>query len=121
MQIRQIAQGVTNLERAVSFYSQLLGQDPTAVFNPPGLAFFKLGETRLLLDVNATPSNIYLQVEDVRKTVGNLRALGHKITTDPHVVFKDDSGLFDSPGDEWLAFIEDSEGNQVGLMSRQIG
>jgi len=27
---------------------------------------------------------------------------------------------FDTPGNEWLAFIEDSENNLVGLMSRKI-
>ena len=62
---------------------------------------------------------VYLDVGDVREVIFNLRALGVRIHTEPHVVFPDQDGIFDKPGNEWLAFIEDSEGNLVGLMSRE--
>ncbi|MEN9753287.1 MAG: hypothetical protein RL670_978 [Actinomycetota bacterium] len=119
MKFRQVAQRITDIERATKFYSELLGQVPLAVFNPPGFAFFDLDGVRLFLDVNAASTLLYLEVDDVRETVDQLRAAGHKVTTEPHVVFPDDAGLFGPPGAEWLAFIEDSEGNQVGLMSRE--
>ena len=54
----------------------------------------------------------------MRLTIEELRDKGFKVTGEPHVVFPDPSGIFDAPGDEWLAFVEDSEGNQLGLMSR---
>jgi methylmalonyl-CoA/ethylmalonyl-CoA epimerase len=119
MKFRQVAQRIFDLDRAVGFYIALLEKPPIAVFNPPGFGFFDLDGVRLFLDVNATSTLIYLEVKDVRQTVEQLRAKGHKVTTEPHIVFADDEGLFDAPGSEWLAFIEDSEGNQVGLMSRE--
>lgn len=118
MKFRQVALPIKNVARATAFYTELLGKQPLAVFDPPGFAFFDLEGVRLFLDVNALPGLIYLQVDSVRDKVEDLRAKGIKIIDKPHVVFPDPTGVFDTPGDEWLAFFEDSEGNQVGLMSR---
>lgn len=120
MKIRQIALGCKDLKRAQDFYTRLLGVEPIAVFDPPGFCFFNLEGTRLLLEVGSITSMFYLQVDDVRSKVEALRADGFKITSEPHVVFPDSTGVFDTPGNEWLAFIEDSEGNSVGLMSREV-
>ena len=120
MKFRQIGVQITDLDRAVTFYSELLGYEPIAVFNPPGFAFYNMEGVRLFLDVNAPAGLVYLEVEDVRTKVEELRARGVKITTEPHVVFPDEGGLFDAPGNEWLAFFEDSEGNSIGLMSREV-
>ena len=73
----------------------------------------------MLIEVGGPASLIYLEVPDVRVAVSELRERGFRITSEPHVVFPDPNGVFDQPGNEWLAFIEDSEGNQVGLMSRE--
>jgi predicted enzyme related to lactoylglutathione lyase len=64
-------------------------------------------------------SLIYLEVGDVRSETQRLRELGVSIHTEPHVVFPDPQGVFDQPGNEWLSFIEDSEGNLLGLMGRE--
>jgi len=119
MKFRQVAQRIENLDRAVAFYNRILGFEPIAVFNPPGFAFYDMDGVRLFLDVNAPAALIYLEVEDVTAKVEELRADGIKVLNEPHVVFPDDGGIFDVPGDEWLAFVEDSEGNQLGLMSRK--
>ena len=119
MKFRQVAQRIENLDRAVAFYNRILGFEPIAVFNPPGFAFYDMGGVRLFLDVNAPAALIYLEVEDVTAKVEELRADGIMVLNEPHVVFPDDGGIFDVPGDEWLAFVEDSEGNQLGLMSRK--
>jgi len=119
MKIRQIALGCKDLTRAQEFYEKLLGAKPLAVFNPPGFAFFDLGGTRLLLEVGGPSSLIYLEVGDVRVETQRLRELGVLIHTEPHVVFPDPQGVFDKPGNEWLSFIEDSEGNLLGLMGRE--
>jgi methylmalonyl-CoA/ethylmalonyl-CoA epimerase len=118
MKFRQIAVPAKDIERAANFYSDFLGAEPLAVFNPPGFAFFDMDGVRLFLDVNALPGYVYIEVPSVRNKVDELRSKGIKITTEPHVVFPDPEGIFDEPGDEWLAFFEDSEGNQIGLMSR---
>jgi predicted enzyme related to lactoylglutathione lyase len=118
MRLRQVAQRAEDLGRAVAFYADLIGAEPVAVFDPPGLAFFDLDGTRLLLDTGAPSALLYLQVDDVPEAVERLRARGAAVSTEPHVVFPDDGGTFDVPGDEWLAFVTDSEGNEVGLMAR---
>ena len=120
MKFRQIGLHVTNLKRAVDFYSRILQLEPIAVFESPGFAFFDLDGVRLFLDVNAPKSAVYLEVADVREEIERLRKLSIKIVNEPHVVFPDPEGIFDRAGNEWLAFIEDSEGNFVGLMSREV-
>jgi methylmalonyl-CoA/ethylmalonyl-CoA epimerase len=118
MEIVQIAQHVDDLDRAVAFYEELLGQKVAAQFDPPGLAFFMLDGTRLLLDPTAPSGLLYLAVDDVEYSVDQLSKRGVTIDTDPHVIFqhKDDS-LGPVGTDEWMAFITDSEGNTVGLVS----
>ncbi|MEY2946465.1 MAG: hypothetical protein RL243_1249 [Actinomycetota bacterium] len=120
MKFRQIGLKATDIDRAAAFYADFLGTAPTAVFNPPGFAFFNLEGVRLFLDVNAPEGAVYLEVDDVRTKVEELRSKGIQISSEPHVVFPDEGGLFDAPGNEWLAFFVDSEGNNVGLMSREV-
>jgi methylmalonyl-CoA/ethylmalonyl-CoA epimerase len=99
----------------------LLGQPVSAVFDPPGLAFFQIGDTRLLLDVDAPSALIYIGVEDVRARVADLRDQGVPIENEPHVIFHhDDDTIGPAGADEWMAFITDSEGNTVGLTSWQL-
>lgn len=111
---------ISDLDRATAFYSKLLESEVIARFEGPGFAFFDLEGVRLFLDVNAPKSAIYLEVPDVRKKIEELKNVGIKVVGEPHVVFPDPQGIFDRPGNEWLAFIEDSEGNMIGLMSREI-
>ncbi|MEY2955114.1 MAG: hypothetical protein RL530_715 [Actinomycetota bacterium] len=120
MKFRQIGLKVTDIDRATKFYTELLGAQPLAVFNPPGFAFFDLEGVRLFLDVNAPASMVYIEVDDVRTKLEELCAKGVKIANEAHVVFPDPDGLFDQPGNEWLGFIEDSEGNLLGFMSREV-
>jgi methylmalonyl-CoA/ethylmalonyl-CoA epimerase len=118
MQLVQVAQHVTDLDRAVEFYERLLGTKAAAKFSPPGIAFFMLDGTRLLLDANAPSSLVYLAVDDVECSVSELRARDVTIETEPHVIFQHtDDTLGPTGRDEWMAFIRDSEGNQVGLVS----
>jgi len=119
MHLHQVAQRAEDLDRAVAFYSGVLGCELVARFDPPGLAFLRLGPTRLLLDGAAPSALLYLGVDDVRASAQELRAAGVTIDTDPHVIHTDSEGLFGEPGyEEWMAFIRDSEGNLVGLASR---
>ena len=117
----QVAQRAVDLDRAVSFYARLLQAEPIGVFDPPGLGFFDLDGVRLLLDVGAPEALIYVHVDDVRVRIEELREQGVEIVGEPHVIFRhDDDRLGPANTDEWMAFIRDSEGNTVGLVS-QIG
>lgn len=118
MELAQVAQRATDLNRATAFYIDLLGEAPKAEFDPPGLVFFALGSTRLLLDRAAPSALLYIEVEDVRTRIEALRASGVEIDTEPHVIFQHrDTTLGPAGTDEWMAFIKDSEGNTVGLVS----
>ncbi|HCN23486.1 MAG TPA: methylmalonyl-CoA epimerase, partial [Arthrobacter bacterium] len=55
MRLIQVAQRAHDLQRAAAFYSQLLGVQPAAVYDPPGLLFFDLDGVRLLLERGAPP------------------------------------------------------------------
>ena len=119
VELHQVAQHVDDLDRAVAFYTDVLGCELIIRFDPPGLAFLRLGRTRLLLDSAAPSALIYLSVDDVRATADKLRAEGVTIDTEPHMIYLDEEGIFGEPGwEEWLAFVNDSEANLVGLASR---
>lgn len=119
--IVQIAQHADDLDRAAAFYEQLLGQPPTARFDPPGLLFFTLGDGRLLLEQTAPSATIYLEVDDVRASIEDLRARDVPIEGEPHVIFQHTNDSLGPAGtDEWMAFIRDSEGNLVGLVSHSV-
>ncbi|MFE5409312.1 VOC family protein [Microbacterium sp. NPDC056569] len=117
MRLVQVAQHADDLERAAAFYSALLGSEPTAVFDPPGLLFFDLGGVRLLLDRNAPTAVHYLYVDDLAAAIERIGDRAEVIGP-PHRIFThEDSTLGPAGHDEWQAFVRDSEGNTVGLVS----
>ena len=119
MRLAQIAQHADDLDRAAAFYTALLGAEPTGRFDTPGLLFFDLDGTRLLLDRNAPSSLIYLQVDNVHETLERLDGLVETVSH-PHVIFThDDDALGPAGAQEWQAFVRDSEGNTVGLVAFQ--
>lgn len=118
--LRQVAQHVEDMDRAVAFYHDTVGLDLIARFDPPGLAFFDLGTSRLLLEAGAPPALLYLGVDDVASMTEQLRAAGVTIESEPHVIHVDEAGQFGAPGEaEEMAFFRDSEGNLVGLAGRR--
>ena len=120
MKLVQIAQRAEDLARATAFYSDLLGAAPTASYDPPGLVFFDLDGTRLLLDRGAPTALHYLAVDDIDATVARLRAAGADVEGEPHVIFgHEDDTLGPAGTDEWQAFVRDSEGNLVGLVEQR--
>lgn len=113
----QVALHATDLDRAAAFYSALLGAEPTGLFEPPGLLFFDLAGTRLLLEGNAPASMLYLEVDDVRRTVEALRGRT-EVVSEPHAIFTHEDDVLGPAGTtEWQAFVTDSEGNTLGLVS----
>ena len=79
--------------------------------------FFDLDGTRLLLDRAAPSSLLYLRVDNVHETLERLAGLVD-VVTPPHVIFThSDDTLGPAGHEEWQAFIRDSEGNTVGLVS----
>ena len=94
---------------------------PSATYDPPGLVFFDLAGTRLMLEVNAPAAMLYLAVDDVDATIERLRGDGVTIEHEPHVIFShDDDTLGPAGTDEWQAFVRDSEGNLLGLVEHRV-
>lgn len=117
MQIKQVAQRATDLVRAAQFYEELFQAPPAATFDPPGLVFFVLGDVRLLLDQAAPSALHYYQVPDLVQVIARLRDAGVTVISEPHLIFTHDRDTLGPAGaEEWQAFVEDSEGNQVGLI-----
>jgi methylmalonyl-CoA/ethylmalonyl-CoA epimerase len=118
--IVQVAQRAVDLDRARDFYAALLDSAPTAEFRPPGLVFFDLEGVRLLLDEGAPSALIYLRVPDLDAVLGRCRRDGVEVVSDPHVIFSHaDDTLGPAGTDEWMAFLKDSEGNTVALVSQR--
>jgi len=111
--IGQILIPVENLERAVSFYRDVLGL-PFLFQAPPQMAFFNCGGIRLLVGVAPAQqrgSAIYFQVQDIQGVATELKGKGVGFGHDPHIVHR-------TPNLEvWLAEFKDPDGNQLALMS----
>jgi methylmalonyl-CoA/ethylmalonyl-CoA epimerase len=114
--IGQIAINVKDLDRAVAFYRDVL--QLTFLFEaPPSLAFFDCGGVRLMLSPPETPEHdhpssvIYYVVDDLEAAFSGVVERGAEPVDGPHIIAK----MPDH--DLWMAFIKDTEGNLVGLMS----
>jgi methylmalonyl-CoA/ethylmalonyl-CoA epimerase len=114
LRIAQVAVSVEALDRAKSFYGEVLGL--THLFDaPPGLSFFQCGETRLMLSepegAAAGSSILYYGVEDVTAAYESMREKGAAFEEAPKCIAKVDGR------DIWLAIGRDSEGSLFGLIS----
>ncbi|WP_425954558.1 VOC family protein [Xylanimonas sp. McL0601] len=117
MNLVQVALRAADLDRAVAFWTRLLGSGPSGRFDPPGLVFFDLDGVRLLLTREAPRSMLYLRLPGLRERLPALVADGVVLEEEPHVIFHhDDAALGPAGADEWQAFVRDTEGNLVGLV-----
>jgi methylmalonyl-CoA/ethylmalonyl-CoA epimerase len=113
-EIGQVALTVRDLARAKQFYRDVLGM--AFLFDAGTLAFFQCGAVRLMLGLAEKPVTpagtiLYFKMDDVRAAHAALLAQGVTFLQEPHLVAK----MPDH--DVWMAFIEDTEGNTLGLMS----
>jgi methylmalonyl-CoA/ethylmalonyl-CoA epimerase len=110
----QVAIVVQDLPRATAWYRDVLGL--RHLFDaPPGLAFFDVGGVRLMLSrpegTNTGNSVLYYAVLDLAATFESMARHNVTVRQTPHKI----AAMPDH--DLWMGFIEDSEGNLVGLMS----
>ena len=115
--LAQIALSVTDLDRSVTFYRDVLGL-PLLFTAPPGLAFFQVGETRMMLSTQDGDSSgshpiLYYRVPDVHAAVAAVAERG--------AVIKEPARMIAKLGttEVWLAFTTDPDGHAVGLMSEK--
>jgi methylmalonyl-CoA/ethylmalonyl-CoA epimerase len=115
--IGQIAVPVSDIERAVKFYREVLGMH--FLFQaPPGLGFFDCNGVRLMLDApakandkEARSSIIYFKVPDLDAAYETLIGRGVVFEQAPELVAQ-------MPDHElWMAFFRDPDSNLLALMS----
>lgn len=114
--IAQVSLMVRDLERAVSFYRDVLGIPH--LFTAGAMAFFDLEGVRLYLhamdEEDWRPSSIlYLTVEDIEGAYRSLQQRGVEAVGAPHLVHTAPDGT-----QEWMAFFADGEGNTMALLER---
>jgi len=117
--IHQIAVFAKDLDEAITFYRDTLGATYITRFDPPGLVFFDFGGTRLLLEKTGPKASVYFRVDDIHSAHEELKTKGIKFIADPHLIFRDETGIFGSAGEEeWMAFFSDPSDNILVLASR---
>jgi len=116
----QIAVKATDLDESVAFYRDKVGLKLLGRFDPPGIAFFDLGGTRLMLAGDAPPGQFYLHVTGVEAARQELIGRGVAFESEAIRVHEDKAGQFGASGlSDWMAFFRDPAGNIVALAERR--
>jgi predicted enzyme related to lactoylglutathione lyase len=117
----QVHISVSDMERSVAFYRDVLGIP--LMFEVPGqpMAFFASGDVRLYLGRPEAPQYtskcvLYFHVDDIDAEVERLESAGVTMLDRPHVVHRDGSTEL------WMSGLPDPDGHHVILMQeRPIG
>jgi methylmalonyl-CoA/ethylmalonyl-CoA epimerase len=113
-QIGQIALTVTDVDRAVAFYRDLLGMK--FLFRAPNLAFFDCAGVRLMIGPpegigERGNSVLYFKVGDINSAFETLSSRGVAFEDKPHMIAK-------MPDHElWMTLFRDPDRNLLALMS----
>ncbi len=112
-EVGQIAVTVEDVERATEFYRDVLGV-PFLFDAPPGLAFFDLGGTRLMLSrpegVGPSASLLYFRADDIQASYETLLSHGVEFLEAPQVVHRTDDYELS------IGSFSDSERNVMAIM-----
>ncbi len=118
--IHQIAVYARNLNEAIAFYRDTLGAKYVTKFDPPGLVFFDFSGVRILLEKDGPKATVYFRVDDIDSAYAELSSKGVKFVGEPHLIFRDETGIFGEAGEEeWMAFFSDPSGNTLALATRK--
>jgi catechol 2,3-dioxygenase-like lactoylglutathione lyase family enzyme len=116
--VGQIHISVTDLDRSVAFYRDVLGIP--FLFRVPTMpmAFLQSGQTRLYLGVPESEEFrskllLYFQVEDMDAEHERLTKAGIDFLDGPHVVHRDGTTEL------WMAFFRDPDGHNLALMQER--
>ena len=116
--IGQLHVTVTDIDRSVAFYRDVLGLP--LLFEVPGqaMAFFDCGGVRLYLGAAESPELtsrplIYFRADSARAAGAELSRRGVEFTSEPHVVHRQgDTEL-------WIGFFTDPDGTTLAIMSKE--
>lgn len=120
--LHQVSLGCDDLSTSRTFYENVLRLKFIAQYDPPGLLFFDLDGTRLLIEKGAGASVLYFRVDDIDASCRALEENGVVLEQQPHMIFADSEGVFGPAGEEeWMAFFRDPAGNMLALATRRPG
>lgn len=116
--LAQIHISVTEVERSVEFYRDILGLPH--LFTVPGqpMAFLMAGDVRLYLGVPETEEFrsrcvLYFRVDDIDAEAARLAAAGVTFHDQPHVVHRDGATEL------WMTAFADPDGHHLILMQER--
>ena len=73
-----------------------------------------------MFETGATPATLCVWVDDIDRAYGTRQAKGIRFESAPHMIFKDDDGVFGNPGsEEWMAFFKDPGGNILAIATQR--
>jgi predicted enzyme related to lactoylglutathione lyase len=110
----QIHISVTDLDRSVAFYRDVLGIPLEFVVPGQPMAFFSSGDVRLYLGVPENESFrskavLYFNVDDIDAERARIIGLGTPFNDEPHVVHRDGSHEL------WMTGLSDPDGHHIIL------
>lgn len=112
--VSQIHISITDLDRSVAFYRDVLGIP--LLFEVPGqqMAFFASGDVRLYLGVPQPPEfaskvTLYFGVADIHAEQLRLAEAGVTFADQPHVVHRTEKHEL------WMTFFRDPDGHHLAL------
>lgn len=113
--IGQISLTVSNIERSLAFYRDILGIPH--LFTAGDLAFLDCDGTRVMLDAlpearGQGTSILYFSVPDIHSACDALASHGVALDGAPHMIYRHPDGT-----EEWMAFFPDPDGNTMAFMS----
>ena len=117
--VGQISISVTDVDRAVEFYRDILGIN--FLFQVPGdnpMAFFDCSGIRLYINQPENPEHagtsvIYFQVDSAQDSAKDLASRGVSIESEPHIIYQTENYTL------WMAFFRDPDGNLMAVMSEE--
>ena len=117
--VGQISISVTDVDRAVEFYRDILGIN--FLFQVPGdnpMAFFDCSGIRLYINQPENPEHagtsvIYFQVDSAQDAAKDLASRGVSIESEPHIIHQTENYTL------WMAFFRDPDGNLMAVMSEE--
>jgi predicted enzyme related to lactoylglutathione lyase len=115
----QVHISVTDVDRSVAFYRDVLGM--THLFTVPGqpMAFFASGDVRLYLGRPESEEFwsrcvLYFRVDDIDAEFARLTTEGVAFAGRPHIVHRDGSTEL------WMADCRDPDGHHIVLMQERV-
>jgi predicted enzyme related to lactoylglutathione lyase len=116
--VGQIHISVSDIDRAVAFYGDVLGLPMLFKIDAQKMAFFDCGGVRLYVGVPSEPkyranSFLYYRVGDIAAAYQRLKAAGVGFLSEPRLVHRTEESEL------WMTGFQDPDGNYAQIMQEK--